>query len=92
MRVAVLADVHGDLPALEAVLDEVERLNVDRIVLNGDIAGGHSIAASSAGRVVRARRPTAPREGRTPPRRRPRPTPASEHFSGGSSGPATASP
>jgi putative phosphoesterase len=40
MRVAVLADVHGNLPALEAVLDEVERLSVDRIVLNGDIAGG----------------------------------------------------
>ena len=40
MRVAVLADVHGNLPALEAVLDEVESLSVDRIVLNGDIAGG----------------------------------------------------
>lgn len=40
MRIAVLADIHGNLPALEAVLDEVERLSVDRIVLNGDIAGG----------------------------------------------------
>jgi predicted phosphodiesterase len=40
MRVAVLADVHGNLPALEAVLDEVDRVGVDRIVLLGDIAGG----------------------------------------------------
>ncbi len=40
MRVAVLADIHGNLPALEAVLAEIERLDVDRIVLNGDIAGG----------------------------------------------------
>ncbi len=40
MRVAVLADIHGNLPALEAVLDEVEAASVDRIVLNGDIAGG----------------------------------------------------
>ena len=40
MRVAVLADIHGNLPALEAVLGEVDRLAVDRVVLNGDIAGG----------------------------------------------------
>ena len=31
------ADVHGDLQ----VLDEVERLDADRVVPNGDIAGGH---------------------------------------------------
>lgn len=40
MRIAVLADIHGNLPALEAVLAEVEDAGVDRIVLLGDIAGG----------------------------------------------------
>jgi predicted phosphodiesterase len=40
MRVAVLSDVHGHLPALEAVLAEVDRSGVDRIVLTGDIAAG----------------------------------------------------
>jgi predicted phosphodiesterase len=40
MRVAVLSDIHGHLPALEAVLAEVERAAVDRIVLTGDIASG----------------------------------------------------
>ena len=40
MRVAVLADIHGNLPALEAVLAETTQLGVDRLVLNGDIAGG----------------------------------------------------
>jgi predicted phosphodiesterase len=40
MRVAVLADVHGNLPALEAVLAEVDAARVDRIVLLGDIALG----------------------------------------------------
>ena len=40
MRVAVLADVHGNLPALEAVLADVEAAGVDRIVLPGDIALG----------------------------------------------------
>lgn len=40
MRVAVLSDIHGNLPALEAVLAEIEHISVDRIVLTGDIAAG----------------------------------------------------
>lgn len=40
MRVAVLADIHGNLPALEAVLREIEQVKPDVIVLNGDIADG----------------------------------------------------
>jgi predicted phosphodiesterase len=40
MRVAVLADGHANLPALEAVLADVEAEEVDRIVLAGDIALG----------------------------------------------------
>lgn len=40
MRVAVLADIHGNLPALEAVLRDVAAAGVDVIVLNGDIADG----------------------------------------------------
>jgi predicted phosphodiesterase len=40
MMVAALYDVHGNLPALEAVLAEVESLRVDTIVVGGDIAIG----------------------------------------------------
>jgi predicted phosphodiesterase len=40
MRTAVLSDVHGHLPALEAVLAEVDRAGVDRIVITGDVALG----------------------------------------------------
>jgi len=39
-RVAVLSDVHGNLPALEAVLAEVEGEQVDLIVSGGDVAAG----------------------------------------------------
>lgn len=40
MRVAVLADVHGNAPALEAVLAEVAREQPDRIVFLGDLTWG----------------------------------------------------
>ncbi len=40
MRVAALYDVHGNLPALEAVLAEVEREGVAAIVLGGDCIHG----------------------------------------------------
>jgi putative phosphoesterase len=39
-RIAVLADVHGVLPALEVVLGEEDVLAADVIVLAGDIASG----------------------------------------------------
>jgi predicted phosphodiesterase len=38
--VAVLSDIHGVLPALDAVLAEPEVAAADRIVLTGDIAAG----------------------------------------------------
>jgi putative phosphoesterase len=40
MRAAVLADIHGNLPALDAVLAEVDAAGVDAVVLLGDIALG----------------------------------------------------
>ncbi len=39
-RVAVLSDIHGVLPALEAVLAESDVRATDRIVVKGDIASG----------------------------------------------------
>jgi hypothetical protein len=38
MRVAARYDIHGNLPALEAVLDEVRRASVDLLVVGGDLA------------------------------------------------------
>jgi predicted phosphodiesterase len=40
MRVALIADVHGNLPALEAVLAEIEREQPDRLICLGDVAAG----------------------------------------------------
>lgn len=40
MRIAALYDIHGNLPALEAVLEEVVDADVDLIVFGGDLCFG----------------------------------------------------
>ena len=45
MRVAAIYDIHGNLPALEAVLEDIARERVDRIVVGGDVVVGPMTAA-----------------------------------------------
>ncbi len=40
MRVAALYDIHGNLPALEAVLRDVRQADVNQIVVGGDVVPG----------------------------------------------------
>jgi predicted phosphodiesterase len=37
MKIAVLSDVHGNVPALEAVLEDIARWRPDEVVVNGDL-------------------------------------------------------
>jgi len=40
MRVAALYDIHGNLPALEAVLQDIRQAAVDQVVVGGDVLPG----------------------------------------------------
>ena len=40
MRIAVLADIHGNLPAFDAALAQVRAQGVDQIILAGDVING----------------------------------------------------
>jgi predicted phosphodiesterase len=40
MRVAALYDIHGNLPALEAVLEELDDAKVDQVLIGGDVVPG----------------------------------------------------
>lgn len=40
MRLAILADTHGNRPAVEAVLADLEQYDVDAILVAGDLTGG----------------------------------------------------
>jgi len=39
-RMAAIYDIHGNLPALEAVLLEIVRAEVDKVVVGGDVVAG----------------------------------------------------
>jgi putative phosphoesterase len=40
MRIAAIYDIHGNLPALEAVLLQIARAEVDLVVVGGDVVAG----------------------------------------------------
>ena len=49
-RLAVLADIHGNLPALEAVIADMAQFGVDHVIVAGDsISIGPDSAAVVAG-------------------------------------------
>jgi putative phosphoesterase len=39
-RIAIMADIHGNLPALEAVLADIEQEDITEILVAGDLVGG----------------------------------------------------
>ena len=48
MRAAVIADVHGNLPALRAVLDAAARAGAETHLVLGDLVGYGAAARTSA--------------------------------------------
>ena len=40
MRIAALFDIHGNVPALEVVLEDVRRAKVDEVIVGGDVFPG----------------------------------------------------
>jgi predicted phosphodiesterase len=51
MQIAVLADIHGNLPALEATITELERLQPDLVVVDGDLINAVPFSAQVIDRV-----------------------------------------
>jgi predicted phosphodiesterase len=41
MRVAIISDLHGNTFALEAILEDIAKQNVDQIIVAGDSVNGH---------------------------------------------------
>lgn len=58
MRIAAISDIHGNLAALDAVLADIGRRGVDRIVNLGDILSGPLDPAATADRLIALDLPT----------------------------------
>jgi predicted phosphodiesterase len=58
MRIAILSDIHGNIAALDAVLADVSRRAVDRIVNLGDILSGPLFPRETADRLIPLDLPT----------------------------------
>ncbi len=58
MRVAAISDIHGNLPALDAVLADIARCGVDVTVNLGDIVSGPLWPCETAGRLMAIGLPT----------------------------------
>jgi putative phosphoesterase len=52
LRLAVVSDVHGNLAALEAVVDRIRELNCDEVLNLGDCVSGPLEAAATADRLI----------------------------------------
>ena len=59
MLIALLSDVHGNLPAFEAVLDDVDAEGAEEIWCLGDLVGYGAAARRLRGARPRALRPVA---------------------------------
>jgi len=58
MRIAVIADVHGNLGALERVLEDIEARGVDLVVNLGDVVSGPLQPRETANRLIGVGIPT----------------------------------
>jgi putative phosphoesterase len=56
MKIAVLSDIHGNVPALEAVLNDIDSWRPDEVIINGDLVnrGPYSLDCL---RLIQARFP-----------------------------------
>ncbi|MEI3401861.1 MAG: metallophosphoesterase family protein [Clostridia bacterium] len=40
MKIGLISDIHGNIKALDAVLEQLEKENIDKIICLGDFVGG----------------------------------------------------
>lgn len=52
MRLAVLSDIHGNLPALEAIIDDMQAFEPDHVIVAGDTINWGAFSAQTAEHVL----------------------------------------
>lgn len=55
MRIGIISDIHGNIDALDAVLNELKTKNVDKIICLGDLIGGAPMSDEVIKRIMKIR-------------------------------------
>lgn len=55
MKLGIISDVHGNIKALEVVLKELEKYNIDKIICLGDLIGGAARSEEVIQRIIKLR-------------------------------------
>lgn len=53
-RIAVISDIHGNMPALDAVLEDINNRNIARIFCLGDLAGKGPSSAETVDKIIKS--------------------------------------
>ncbi len=51
-KIAVLADIHGNVPAMEAVIADIDSQDVDEVLVGGDLVGRGAMGSQVASRIA----------------------------------------
>ena len=51
-RIAVIADIHANMPALEAVIRDIEQQEIDEVLVGGDLVGRGPQGSAVVKRII----------------------------------------
>ena len=52
MKIGIISDIHGNVKALNAVLKELEKQNIDKIICLGDLIGGSPMSEEVVQKII----------------------------------------
>ena len=52
MKIGLISDIHGNKKALDAVLEQLEKENIDKIICLGDFVGGAPMSEEVVQKII----------------------------------------
>ena len=52
MKIGLISDIHGNKKALDAVLEQLEKENIDKIICAGDLIGGAPMSEEVVQKII----------------------------------------
>ena len=53
MKIGLISDIHGNKKALDAVLEQLEKENIDKIICIGDLVGGAPMSEEVVQKIIK---------------------------------------